>query len=142
MLRVRSGGGPGAGPCRRVRSEPHSFGGECHQPGGRFRWRTRLRSHPNNVSRHWRRLRPRDGKGTIGKALRDRFPSLRWSVSWATRPPRPGEREGVDYHFCTPEEFQRLRDAGGFLESFDVYGDLKGTPRGPIEAWLAAGDDA
>lgn len=82
------------------------------------------------------------GKGTIGKALRDRFPSLRWSVSWATRPPRPGEREGVDYHFCTPEEFQRLRDAGGFLESFDVYGDLKGTPRGPIEAWLAAGDDA
>lgn len=81
------------------------------------------------------------GKGTIGKALRARDPNLRWSVSWANRPPRPGERDGVDYHFRTTEEFEKLRDAGGFLESFDVYGDLKGTPREPVERWLAAGDD-
>jgi guanylate kinase len=39
------------------------------------------------------------------------------------------------------EEFERLREAGGFLESFDVYGDLKGTPRAPVEEHLAAGDD-
>jgi guanylate kinase len=81
------------------------------------------------------------GKGTIGKLLLAREPALRWSVSWATRPPRPGEVDAVDYHFRSREEFAALRDAGGFLEWFDVYGDLKGTPRGPIEAWLAAGDD-
>jgi guanylate kinase len=81
------------------------------------------------------------GKGTIGRALRARYPELRWSVSWATRPMRPGEQDGVDYHFRTRDEFLALRDAGGFLESFDVYGDLKGTPRGPVEQWLAAGDD-
>jgi guanylate kinase len=81
------------------------------------------------------------GKGTIGKLLLAREPALHWSVSWATRPPRPGERDGVDYWFRTREEFEQLRDAGGFLEHFDVYGDLKGTPRAPIEAWLAAGED-
>jgi guanylate kinase len=81
------------------------------------------------------------GKGTIGKLLRARHPELHWSVSWATRPPRPGEVEGVDYHFRSRTEFEHLRDAGGFLESFDVYGDLKGTPREPVERWLAAGED-
>jgi guanylate kinase len=81
------------------------------------------------------------GKGTIGKLLLQREPALQWSVSWATRPARPGEVDGRDYWFRTREEFERLRDAGGFLESFDVYGDLKGTPREPIERWLAAGDD-
>jgi guanylate kinase len=81
------------------------------------------------------------GKGTIGKLLRAREPHLRWSVSWATRPARPGEVDGDDYFFRTHEAFEKLRDAGGFLESFEVYGDLKGTPREPIERWLAAGDD-
>jgi guanylate kinase len=81
------------------------------------------------------------GKGTIGRMLLAAEPSLHWSVSWATRPARPGEVDGVDYHFRTHDEFERLRDAGGFLESFDVYGDLKGTPREPIERWLAAGED-
>jgi guanylate kinase len=81
------------------------------------------------------------GKGTIGRRLRERHPELRWSVSWATRPQRPGEQDGVDYHFRTREEFAALQEAGGFLEVFDVYGDLKGTPRAPVEAWLAAGDD-
>ena len=41
----------------------------------------------------------------------------------------------------TRPEFERLRTEGGFLEAFEVYGDLKGTPRGPVEAHLAAGDD-
>jgi guanylate kinase len=62
-------------------------------------------------------------------------------VSWATRPRRPGEIEGRDYHFVTREEFEALRDRGGFLESFDVYGDLKGTPRQYVLDELAAGRD-
>jgi len=64
-----------------------------------------------------------------------------WSVSANSRPPRPGEVDGVDYHFVTREEFERERDAGGFLEWFEVYGQLKGTPRGPVEAAVAAGRD-
>jgi len=64
-----------------------------------------------------------------------------WSVSATSRPPRPGEVDGVDYQFVTREEFERLRDAGGFLEWFEVYDQLKGTPRAPVEAALARGDD-
>jgi guanylate kinase len=64
-----------------------------------------------------------------------------WSVSATSRPPRPGEVDGVDYRFVTREEFERERDAGGFLEWFEVYGQLKGTPRGPIEAALAEDRD-
>jgi guanylate kinase len=81
------------------------------------------------------------GKGSIVARLKQRIPSLRWSVSWTTRAPRAGEVEGVDYHFTTREEFERLRDADGFLEWFDVYGDLKGTPDEPVREFLAAGDD-
>ena len=81
------------------------------------------------------------GKGTIGRRLREQYPDLRWSVSWTTRGPRSDEVEGVDYHFVTREEFERLRDAGGFLESFDVYGDLKGTPRQFVVDSLAGGHD-
>jgi guanylate kinase len=81
------------------------------------------------------------GKGTIVQRLREREPSLRWSVSWTTRAPREGEVHGVDYHFATRDEFERLRDDDGFLEWFDVYGDLKGTPDGPVREYLANGHD-
>jgi len=81
------------------------------------------------------------GKGTVGSALRASDPDLHWSVSWTTRAPRAGEREGVDYHFVSREEFEALRDAGGFLESFEVYGDLKGTPLDYVRNELAAGHD-
>jgi guanylate kinase len=81
------------------------------------------------------------GKGTIGARLRAADPHLQWSVSWTTRPPREGEREGVDYHFVTRDEFEALRDAGGFLEWFDVYGDLKGTPKRFVTDELEAGHD-
>ncbi len=81
------------------------------------------------------------GKGTIGARLRAADARLRWSVSWTTRAPRAREREGVDYHFVTRSEFERLRDAGGFLEWFEVYGDLKGTPIEYVRRELDAGHD-
>jgi guanylate kinase len=81
------------------------------------------------------------GKGTIGRRLLDRYPDMRWSVSWTTRAARPDEVEGVDYHFVSRDEFERLRDAGGFLEWFEVYGDLKGTPREFVVDALNAGHD-
>jgi len=81
------------------------------------------------------------GKGTIVRRLLELEPSLWLSVSATTRAPREGEDDGRDYRFLTRGDFERLRDEGGFLESFDVYGDLKGTPRGPVEEQLAAGRD-
>jgi guanylate kinase len=82
------------------------------------------------------------GKGSVVDAVRARHPELWWSVSWATRAPRAGERDGEHYWFKSREEFERLRDAGGFLEWADVYGVLKGTPRQPLVDALDAGRDA
>ena len=82
------------------------------------------------------------GKGSVVDAVRARHPDLWWSVSWATRAPREGERDGAHYWFKSREQFERLRDAGGFLEWADVYGVLKGTPREPLAEALAAGRDA
>ncbi len=62
-------------------------------------------------------------------------------MSYTNRPRRPDEVDGRDYHFISTEEFERIRDEGGFLEWFEVYGDLKGTPRAPVLEHLAAGDD-
>jgi guanylate kinase len=81
------------------------------------------------------------GKGTIGRLLLARDPSLSWSVSATTRAPRPGEVDGVDYQFLDRDQFEARRDAGGFLEWFEVYGQLKGTPRDQVEQRLAAGED-
>jgi guanylate kinase len=81
------------------------------------------------------------GKGTIGARLRETDPALNWSVSWTTRPRRAGEQDGVDYHFVTRDAFEQLRDAGGFLEWFEVYGDLKGTPLEYVRRQLDAGHD-
>jgi guanylate kinase len=63
------------------------------------------------------------GKSTVLRKLLSRFADrLRLSVSATTRPPRAGEIEGVDYYFLSPEEFQRRRQAGEFLECFEVFG--------------------
>ncbi|HEY3672172.1 MAG TPA: guanylate kinase [Acidimicrobiia bacterium] len=81
------------------------------------------------------------GKGTVSKRLRSTVPDLWLSVSWTTRAPRPDEVDGVDYVFVTKEQFEAERDSGGFYEWFEVFGDLKGTPRRPVEERLGAGWD-
>ena len=68
-------------------------------------------------------------------------PRLWFSVSATTRPLRAGESDGKDYLFLDRREFERIRDEGGFLEWFEVYGDLYGTPRAPVDEHLEAGDD-
>jgi len=75
------------------------------------------------------------------QGLLARDPDLWVSVSWTSRSPREGEVEGVHYHFVSREEFLAHRDAGGFLEWFEVHGDLKGTPKGPVREHLDAGAD-
>jgi guanylate kinase len=63
------------------------------------------------------------GKSTVLRCLLARFPgNLRLSISATTRGPRPGETDGVDYYFLSPEEFARRRDAGEFLECCEVFG--------------------
>lgn len=81
------------------------------------------------------------GKGTLCKALRQVFPDLAYSVSVTTRPPRPGEVDGVDYIFVTPSEFQRRLQEGKFLEWAQVYENYYGTPKEPVEKWLEEGRD-
>jgi len=81
------------------------------------------------------------GKGTVIRELLAREPRLWLSVSATTRAMRPGEEHGREYWFLTPDEFAAQADAGEFLEEFAVYDARYGTPRGPIDAHLAAGDD-
>ena len=81
------------------------------------------------------------GKGTVLAEFRRRHPEVVFSISVTTRPPRPGERDGVDYFFVSRPEFEEISRSGGFLEWFEVYGDLKGTPRAAVEEQLSAGRD-
>ncbi|SFF03175.1 guanylate kinase [Flavimobilis marinus] len=83
------------------------------------------------------------GKGTVSADLRARYPDVWLSVSATTRAPRPGEVDGVHYHFLSTEEFDRLDAAGELLESAVVHGRNRyGTLRGPVAERLAAGETA
>ena len=73
------------------------------------------------------------GKGTLIRLLLDRFPQMKLSVSATTRAPRPGEHDGVDYHFLSPEEFQAKIDADEFLEWAEYAGNRYGTLRSELE---------
>jgi len=75
------------------------------------------------------------------EGLKARHERLLYSVSATTRAPRAGERDGVDYFFLTREEFERRRDAGGFLEHREYNSHLYGTPRSFIDEALRAGYD-
>lgn len=79
------------------------------------------------------------GKGTLIARLLEAHPELELSVSATTRPPRDGEQDGRDYHFLSPEEFDRRADAGEFLEFATYSGNRYGTLRSEIERRLEAG---
>lgn len=83
------------------------------------------------------------GKGTVSADIRARYPDIWLSVSATTRPPRPGEIDGVHYLFLTPEEFADMVARGEFLEHAVVHGRHHyGTPRAPVEACLKQGRPA
>jgi len=79
------------------------------------------------------------GKGTLIRGLMERQPQLELSVSATTRAPRPGEQDGVDYHFLTREEFDRRVAAADFVEHADYAGRSYGTLRSELEARVRAG---
>ena len=81
------------------------------------------------------------GKGTLIRCLLDTVPGVSYSVSWTTRAPRPGELDGVNYHFVSTEEFHRMRERGGFLEWAIVHGNFYGTARSVVEQELNEGHD-
>lgn len=81
------------------------------------------------------------GKSTIARSLLALDPRLSMSVSVTTRPPRPGEVDGLDYIFVDAATFQAMRAAGELLEHATVFGNSYGSPRGPVEQVLAGGRD-
>ena len=81
------------------------------------------------------------GKTTLLKELLAGDPRLRFSISFTTRPPRPGEVPGKDYFFVTPEEFARLRDRGDLAEWVEQYGYGYGTSRQWVQETLDSGAD-
>ena len=81
------------------------------------------------------------GKTSLVKALLERMPRLRMSVSHTTRPQRPTEEHGREYYFIAVPEFNRMVDDGQFLEHARVFDNLYGTARAPVEARLAQGGD-
>lgn len=81
------------------------------------------------------------GKSSLVKALLERDPALRLSISYTTRAPRPGEQDGVHYHFVSRAAFQERLARGEFLESAEVYGHFYGTSHVWIAAEQARGQD-
>jgi guanylate kinase len=81
------------------------------------------------------------GKTSLIEALMHDDPSLKFSVSYTTRAPRPGEKDGVDYHFVDEARFLAMRDRGEFLENAEVHGYRYGTSRKVIEEALRKGED-
>ena len=81
------------------------------------------------------------GKTSLTRALLEREPGIRLSVSYTTRGPRPGETDGIDYHFVTPEAFGALKDAGEFLEHAHVHGNWYATSGTWLRSQVDAGQD-
>jgi guanylate kinase len=81
------------------------------------------------------------GKTTLTRRLLEEFPDLEFSVSYTTRPIRPGEVEGRDYHFVSPDAFQQMVDHHDFAEHAYVHSNRYGTAQAPVEAALSAGRD-
>ena len=81
------------------------------------------------------------GKTTLVTELLKREPNIKLSMSYTTRKPREGEVDGVDYHFVAREKFEKMIEAGEFLEHANVYGNYYGTSRKWIEKELAGDHD-
>ena len=81
------------------------------------------------------------GKSTLARRLMDWDPGLRFSVSATTRPPRPGEVDGQHYVFTSVGAFRQMVEQGQMLEHAEVFGNLYGTPRAPVEAAMRDGRD-
>ena len=81
------------------------------------------------------------GKSTLVNALLARDRGISLSVSYTTRPPRPGDQNGREYHFVSVEEFKACRARGEFLESAEVHGNFYATSRVWIEERVQAGGD-
>jgi guanylate kinase len=81
------------------------------------------------------------GKSTLRAALLEAFPDMRYSVSHTTRRPRPGEVDGRDYHFISPQEFREGIEAGRWAEWAEVHGNYYGTSAESLARALAEGVD-
>ncbi len=81
------------------------------------------------------------GKTTIARKLLETDTNLTISISVTTRQQRPGERDGIDYHFIDEPRFLAMIEAGELLEHAQVYGNRYGTPKAPVEAALQSGRD-
>ncbi|KHA52428.1 guanylate kinase [Sulfitobacter geojensis] len=81
------------------------------------------------------------GKSTLAKRLMEWDPSLEFSVSATTRPPRSGEVDKKDYYFVTQEDFRRWVTEGEMLEHAHVFGNNYGSPKSPVEEAISAGKD-
>jgi guanylate kinase len=80
------------------------------------------------------------GKGTLIRGLLERIPELQLSTSATTRNPRPGEQDGIDYHFLTPHQFAEQVQAGDFVEHATYSGNMYGTLRSELERRAQAGN--
>lgn len=81
------------------------------------------------------------GKSTLSRRLMAWDLTLRFSVSATTRTPRPGEVDGREYHFTTQQDFEAMVQSGQMLEHAEVFGNLYGSPRGPVEQAMVEGCD-
>jgi guanylate kinase len=81
------------------------------------------------------------GKTTLSRKLLEQDPQIEMSVSVTTRPMRPAEVDGRDYHFVSQDRFAQMVQAGALLEHAEVFGNRYGTPKKPVMAALAQGRD-
>ena len=81
------------------------------------------------------------GKSTLSRMLMEWDPTMRFSVSATTRPPRPGEEDGREYFFRSRQEFEAMVNSGEMLEHAEVFGNLYGSPRAAVQVAMEAGTD-
>lgn len=81
------------------------------------------------------------GKSSVCRRLLDIYPEINFSVSVTTRAPRPGERDGKDYHFVSVNEFKQMISRGEFAEWVENYGNFYGTSKRTMDSFLSRGND-